>query len=27
VENTPFKKPDWLGEEVTGNPNYYNSKM
>ena len=26
-ENTPFKKPDWLGEEVTGNPNYYNSMM
>ena len=27
IENTPFKKPDWLGKEVTGNPNYYNSKM
>ena len=27
MENTPFKKPDWLGEEVTGNPNYYNSMM
>ena len=27
MENTPFKKPDWLGKEVTGNPNYYNSKM
>jgi adenylate cyclase len=26
-ENTPFKKPDWLGEEVTGDPNYYNSMM
>ena len=27
MENTPFKKPDWLGKEVTGNPNYYNSMM
>ena len=27
MENTPFKKPDWLGKEVTGNHNYYNSKM
>ena len=27
LENTPFKKPDWLGKEVTGNPNYYNSMM
>ena len=27
MENTPFKKPDWLGEEVTGNPIYYNSTM
>ncbi len=26
-ENTPFNKPNWLGEEVTGNPNYYNSMM
>ena len=24
MENTPFKKSDWLGKEVTGNPNYYN---
>jgi len=22
-----FKKPDWLGEEVTGNPKYYNSEL
>jgi len=22
-----FKKPDWLGEEVTGNPKYYNSQL
>jgi len=27
MENTPFKKPYWLGKEVTGDPNYYNSKM
>ena len=27
IENTHFKKQDWLGKEVTGNPNYYNSKM
>jgi len=27
MENTPFKKPDWLGVEVTGNPIYYNSTM
>ncbi|PDH44884.1 MAG: adenylate cyclase [Flavobacteriales bacterium MED-G15] len=26
-ENTPFEKPDWLGEEVTGNPDYYNAMM
>ncbi|MDA9597069.1 CYTH domain-containing protein [Flavobacteriaceae bacterium] len=25
--NTQFKKPEWLGEEVTGNPSYYNSTM
>ena len=24
---TPFTPPDWLGEEVTGNPDYYNSRM
>jgi adenylate cyclase len=22
-----FEKPDWLGEEVTGNPAYYNSNL
>ena len=26
-ENTSFKKPDWLGEEVTGNPAYYNAQL
>jgi len=26
-ENEQFKKPDWLGEEVTGKPEYYNSNM
>ena len=26
-ENTPFEKPNWLGEEVTGNPSYYNATM
>lgn len=26
-ENDPFKKPDWLGKEVTGNPKYYNSQL
>jgi CYTH domain-containing protein len=24
-ENEPFEKPDWLGQEVTGNIRYYNS--
>ena len=23
--DTPFDPPPWLGEEVTGNPNYYNA--
>jgi len=27
AENTGFKKPAWLGEEVTGNPAYYNSAL
>ncbi len=27
AENTPFKKPEWLGEEVTGDPSYYNATM
>ena len=22
-----FERPDWLGEEVTGNPDYYNSNL
>lgn len=22
-----FEKPDWLGEEVTGNPHYYNANL
>ena len=26
-ENEPFQKPDWLGEEVTGQTNYYNSQL
>ena len=26
-ENEVFEKPDWLGEEVTGNPAYYNSNL
>ena len=26
-ENEPFDKPDWLGEEVTGDPRYYNSML
>jgi CYTH domain-containing protein len=26
-ENTPFEKPNWLGEEVTCNPSYYNATM
>ena len=26
-ENEPFDKPDWLGEEVTGLPQYYNANM
>ncbi len=26
-ENTPFDKPEWLGEEVTGQSQYYNSSM
>jgi CYTH domain-containing protein len=27
TENEAFLKPDWLGEEVTGNVTYYNSKL
>ena len=26
-EDHPFKKPDWLGEEVTGDIRYYNSML
>lgn len=26
-EDTPFEKPDWLGEEVTGDPRFYNSML
>jgi len=26
-ENEPFDKPDWLGEEVTGDPKYFNSML
>jgi adenylate cyclase len=26
-ENEQFEKPDWLGEEVTGKPEYYNSNL
>lgn len=27
AENEPFDKPSWLGEEVTGNPRYFNSML
>ncbi len=27
AENTPFEKPAWLGEEVTGNQAYYNAQL
>ena len=26
-EHEPFVRPDWLGEEVTGMPQYYNANM
>ena len=26
-EDEPFKRPEWLGEEVTGDPKYYNSQL
>jgi adenylate cyclase len=26
-EDEQFAQPDWLGEEVTGNPQYYNSNL
>lgn len=25
--DTPFERPSWLGEEVTGNKEYYNSNL
>lgn len=27
AENEQFEKPDWLGEEVTGKPEYFNSNL
>jgi len=27
TEGTPFEKPDWIGEEVSGDPRYYNSSL
>lgn len=26
-EDTPFEKPSWIGEEVSGDPRYYNSML
>ena len=26
-EHEPFERPSWLGEEVTGQPQYYNANM
>lgn len=26
-DDEPFARPDWLGEEVTGRPEYYNANM
>ncbi len=26
-ENESFDRPEWLGEEVTGNPGYYNANL
>ena len=26
-EEQPFAKPDWVGEEVTGDPRYFNSSL
>ena len=26
-EDEPFERPEWLGEEVTGQPQYYNANM
>ncbi|MFC6861377.1 CYTH domain-containing protein [Zunongwangia atlantica] len=27
TEDEVFEKPDWLGQEVTGDPKYYNSQL
>ena len=27
TENETFKTPSWIGKEVTGNPNFYNSNL
>ena len=27
TESDEFERPDWLGEEVTGNPKYHNSNL
>lgn len=27
TESEAFEKPDWLGEEVTGDPRYYNASL
>ncbi|MDR0544633.1 MAG: CYTH domain-containing protein [Odoribacteraceae bacterium] len=27
AEDEPFERPEWLGEEVTGNPAYYNAAL
>ncbi|KAA3662052.1 MAG: adenylate cyclase, partial [Calditrichaeota bacterium] len=26
-ENQQFEKPDWIGEEVSGDPRYFNSNL
>jgi len=26
-EDQPFEKPDWIGDEVTGDPKYFNSNL
>ena len=26
-EEAPFKKPDWIGEEVSGDPRYFNAAL
>ena len=26
-EDQPFDKPDWIGEEVTGDPKYFNAHL